>query len=68
MSESASTHDPYDVSKKLTHLTHWPIDPLFTLHCRQHRVITVLGGVLPKRHLPFQSYDLLPLHLVRFYY
>jgi len=25
MGESASTHDPYDPSKKLTHLTHWPM-------------------------------------------
>ena len=25
MGESASTHDPYDPSKKLTHLTHDPL-------------------------------------------
>jgi len=25
MGETASTHDPYDPSKKLTHLTHRPI-------------------------------------------
>jgi len=39
MGESASTHGPYDPSKKLTHLTHWPI------------VYTVLVGQYHLAHL-----------------
>ena len=50
MGESASTHDPYDgdPSKKLIHLTHWPIRPIVysgSLHCMMY-VVQAPGDAL----------------------
>ena len=44
MGKSASTHDPYDPSKKLTHLTHWPMTHRPIVYSAVRRAAAALGG------------------------